>query len=161
MLRNYNDSLSSFFNGFRKLEKLSFIQTNISDLNFLSDIPQLKSFELFYAPKIQNIEGLKFCIDNLRILELDHCKKIDNYNVLYSLNNLKKLIISDSKDIKSIDFISRMNQLEHFSFVGTNIINGDLNYCIGLKHIGFNDKKHYSHTYEELKRINSIGNISG
>ena len=45
-----------------------------------------------------------------------------------------------------------MPKLEDFRFVDTNVIDGDLSPLIRLKYAGFFDKKHYSHTREQIKK---------
>jgi len=146
--------MSNIFKSLINLESLDCTQTNLTSLGFLRDLPKLTTFEISYAPKLLDIDGLTYCKKTLTKLEIDHCKRIDNYEVLYSLPNLERLLISDSKEIPSIDFVSKMPKLQDFSFVGTAVTSGDLSLCARLKHVGFDNKKHYSHTYEELTRIN-------
>lgn len=59
-------------------------------------------------------------------------------------------MIGDSAEISTLNFLKGLKKLKHFGFAGTNIKNGDLSPCIGIEHVGFNNKRHYSHTYEEL-----------
>lgn len=40
----------------------------------------------------------------------------------------------------SIGFIQKMNSLNSFRFVGTDVVDGDVAPCIGLGYAGFSDK---------------------
>lgn len=55
--------------------------------------------------------------------------------------------------IPSIQFIQKMNSLSSFRFVGTDIADGDITPCIGLGYAGFSNKKHFSHTIQEIKNL--------
>jgi hypothetical protein len=68
-------------------------------------------------------------------------------------DNLSFLAINDSSEIGTLDFIKPLKKLKHFSFVGTNVADGDLRPCLNIEHVGFNNKKHYSHTFEGLAKL--------
>jgi len=45
-----------------------------------------------------------------------------------------------------------MPALESFAFVGTKVLDGDMTPAIRLKYAGFDDKRHYSHTIDEVRK---------
>ncbi|MDE7303291.1 MAG: hypothetical protein K2N60_08260, partial [Oscillospiraceae bacterium] len=59
-------------------------------------------------------------------------------------------------DIDSLDFILDMPKLREISFVNSNIIDGDmtplLKHSPKLEFVGFNNKRHYSHLWEDVCR---------
>ena len=57
-----------------------------------------------------------------------------------------------------ISFIRKMKNLKFFSFVKTNIKDGDITPCLGLEYAGFDDKRHYSHRMKQVNRIISERN---
>ena len=48
-------------------------------------------------------------------------------------------------EIPALAFLNKLMELESFSFLGTDIIDGDLTPCLRLKFAGFLDKRHHSH----------------
>ena len=53
-----------------------------------------------------------------------------------------------------IDIINNLKELNCFSFVGSTVVDGDLNFCEGIEYVSFTDKKHYSHKSYLLTRYN-------
>lgn len=138
------------FGNFKKLRELVLIQCKIEDLSFLSKASKLEHLEVSYSPSLTGIKSLVYC-KKLENLVFDHCKNIsDDYQVLGKLNNLRFLTIADSKEIPTLSFLRPLKKLQHFAFVGTNIVDGDLTPCLKIAHVGFNNKKHYSHSYEDF-----------
>jgi hypothetical protein len=46
----------------------------------------------------------------------------------------------------------KMLNLEFISFVGTNILDGNLHWCKGIGYVGFENKRHYSHKFKDFKK---------
>lgn len=140
------------FTGMTRLQSLTFIQSTLENLDFIKNTPILSILEIYYASTLKDISGLINCHESLKRLIIDHCKNISDYNILGKLTKLEFLGIHDSKDLESLNFVKSLPDLDHISFVGTNVIDGNLAPCIGIKHVGFNNKKHYTHTYEDFKK---------
>ena len=66
------------------------------------------------------------------------------------MTNLEELGFNDCKEIPSIRFIGNMKSLKKFTFVNTNVLDGDLSACTSLEYVGFLDKKHYSHKRKDF-----------
>ena len=60
------------------------------------------------------------------------------------------LSLNNCAEISSLKFIQKMKSLEDLRFVKTNVKDGDLSYCEGLKYVGFLPKRHYSHKPENF-----------
>jgi hypothetical protein len=144
------DKNKKLFLNMSNLRKLTLIQGKVENLEFLKTLENLEELEISYMSSLKDIEGLAACKKTLKKLILDHCKNISNYVVMEKLKELVFLNITDSQEIENLEFIPKLNHLEHFAFVGTSVVNGDLRPCIGIKYVGFDNKKHYSHKFEEL-----------
>lgn len=134
------------------IEHLTLIQCRIENLDFLKTYMKLKSLELYYISTLRNIDRLSYCSRFLEKLVLDHCKNIQVYNSIKSLEQLEYLMLNDNTEIKSLAFIKGLKNLKHLSFVGTNVLDGDISICKAINYVGFDNKRHYSHKFEEINK---------
>lgn len=134
------------------IEELTLTQSTITSLAGIENFPNIKRLELNYLPQLGDISQLAFVAKSLKYLEFDHCKKI-NYKDVTVLKSLKSLMLSACGEVSSISFIREMPALERFTFVGTNVLNGDMTPLLSLKTVGFLEKKHYSHTQDEIEGL--------
>lgn len=131
------------------LEKLIIIQGNINSLDGIAGL-KLTKLELSYLRNLINIEALQGLSNTLTELEMENCKKIEGYEVLGNLKSVEWLKLVGCADIPNLSFIKQMPSLKKISFVDTNIVDGDLSPCVGLDFVGFMNKRHYSHKFEQL-----------
>lgn len=143
----------------RDLEELNLFQTNIASLTGIEDFESLRTLTFFRANKLTNLDDLRSMQGHLQTLEIDQCKRIKDYHVLGLLTELRRLMISKSAPIDSLEFIKSLENLEFFSFVETNVISGDLSPCWKVPYVGFDDRRHYSHSYDEFMRRSGIPEI--
>lgn len=134
------------------LRSLTITQSPITSLKGLDDFRQLEKLEINYCSKLEEICCLEGNNETLTALIFDHCKAIKNHEYVHIFRKLKILAYNNCGSIPSIKFIREMPSLEDFRFVGTDIIDGDISPCLGLKYAGFFDKKHYSHTSEQINK---------
>jgi hypothetical protein len=80
---------------------------------------------------------------------------LQDYGVLGEISSLKKIMLTNSGEIKSLSFINKLPNLKFISFVNTNVKDGDLSYCEGIEYVGFNNKKHYNYKSEDFRRAQS------
>lgn len=132
------------------LDTLSLFITNIKSLVGIDSFPLLKELTLFRASRLEDISALREVNNTLTMIEFDSCKRISNYESLAEVTKLKKLIIGNSGEIPSLDFVRSLHELDFLSFVGTNIKDGDLSPCIGVKYVGFDDKRHYNMKFADF-----------
>ena len=130
---------------------LGVVQCSIDSATGVEHLRKLCCLELSYCPRLEDITPLARLSDGLLELELDHCKKIPDLTFLRCLRRLRKLIVSDCGEVATLGFIKAMTDLEFLSFVGTNVLDGDMTPCFNLKYAGFMNKRHYSHTFEEVE----------
>lgn len=155
-LWKYKPASRGFFEllGLNNLESLEITQSSIESFSGLEKLACLNRFEGYYLSKLTSLDGLEN-LKGLKTLVIENCKKIRNYeSTLGKLLVLEKLILSSCGELDDIEFVQRMRSLKFFSFVGTNVKNGNL---LTLKEkkmdfLGFDNKRHYSH---KMKEINS------
>jgi len=142
---------------------------NWEDLNSLSlydpksisleDIGQLKNLLIL---KINGAKNLKDLGDIEELQYLQHftihgAKKLEDLTPIMYLKNLKVLNLDTLGSIPSIRFVETLKNLEEFYMTeSTNVEDGDLSVLDHLrkrhmlKKVGFANRKHYSHTREQL-----------
>jgi len=137
----------------RNLEELSIIQwRRLSSITPINRFSELKSLQLAYLPKLEQIGELADC-SKLESLEIVKCKRLTSTQPLAKLQALKKLILEDCADIDSLAPLVNCNSLQYLSFGGsTNIVDGDIGVLLKnrqISHLHFCDRKHYSHGHDE------------
>ena len=139
---------------FHGLSNLNLIQLPIQDLGGMSELTALTECVIAYCPKLKDFSGLRFC-RSLQTLELDHVKGVSAEDLSY-MPNLRKLILSDAGALPSIKFIDSLPNLKFLSFVGTNILDGDLTPCLRLDYAGTLNKRHYNLKSNQLPGNHSL-----
>ncbi|MFI0492127.1 hypothetical protein [Flavobacterium sp.] len=137
------------FSKLLNLKDLFIVRGNIENLEFLNNL-NIEKLSVNYCSKIKDTSTLATIKNSLVDLEFYNCKNIENFEIIGNLENLNWLKLSGLGEIKSLSFIKKLKNLKKLSFVDTNILDGDLSYCEGIEFVGFNNKKHYSHKYEDL-----------
>lgn len=138
-----------------RLKSLALSQPGISSLGGLDVFGDLRKLTLSYCPTLRCIDGLRAVAKTLVDLRMEWCKNLERVEeTIPLLTRLAKLALcSKGLELKSIKFIDGMSELRFFSFVDTKILDGDMTPCIRLDHAGFDDKRHYSHKYNAIKRM--------
>jgi hypothetical protein len=135
-----------------KLEKLHITESNILNLEGLA-LKSLKEFEGHYCNSLDTLKGIKDTGKNLEVLVLDYCRKLTNYDELKFCKELKKIILGNSGDIPSLNWLNELKEVKHFSFWNTKLIDGDTSSCFGIEYVSFKNQKHYNHKEEEFGNI--------
>jgi len=135
-----------------KLQSLNLIITSITSLQGIERFSDLKKLEIFRASKLERISSLLTLSESLESLEIEQCKKIMDYEILGRMQSLRKIILSNSGEIKSLSFVQQLPLLDFISFWGTNVLDGNLNYCKKINFVGFDNKRHYTHKVDDFKR---------
>lgn len=151
---NYNPKTKdcSSISNISWIEKLEIVQSPINTLNGLEYFNQLKELQFSYCSKLETLCCIEKSKETLVSLLFDHCKSIKNPEYVTQFHNMNTLAYNNGL-LQSIKFIKKMTALKSFRFVGTDVIDGDMTPCIGLKYAGFSNKKHFSHTMEEIKSL--------
>lgn len=144
------------FSNLTSVEELELVQSTIESLEGVEKLIKLNALELYYMRNLEDFSSLLSLRKTLTKLRFGHCKKLEGIEKVAELGSLKALAITDCGEIPSIGFITRLKNLDFFSFVNTNVIDGDLTPlldCKSLTFAGFLNKRHYSHKSEEIKAL--------
>ena len=137
------DLLKSFTN----VRELRVVQSSIRNLDGIGSLIRLESMLLGYLPNLQDISSIGLLSDTLLELEFEKCGKIANHHEVKSLKKLTKLLFCSCGTMPSIDFINDMKSLKFFTFIGTNVVDGDMSPLLRLDYAAFTNKRHFSHKF--------------
>ena len=133
------------------LEELHLVQSRNLVLTGIGRFSRIKKLSVSYFPGLTDISPLSaFESGVMESLEFQNCLKIANHDAVKVIRSLKRLAFNRCGEIPSLGFLNELTALESFSFVGTNIVDGDLRPCLRLRFVGFLDKRHYSHRSAEF-----------
>lgn len=152
-LRKYKRTSIVDLSALKNLTSLQVIQSPLASLAGIAAFSKLKALEVNYCRNFADIDEISAVAGTLKTIEFDHCKQIANFTPLANLKSLQKLILSDCGSLPNLRFIREMPRLEFFSFVNTNVVDGDLSPCLNLRYVGFMDKKRYSHSSKEVRAM--------
>jgi protein phosphatase 1 regulatory subunit 7 len=134
-----------------QLEDLGLVQSRKLVLSGIGRFSRLKKLAVSYLPALTDLSPLSFFANGvMESLEFGNCPKIANHDEVRVIRSLKRLAFNQCGKIPSLTFLNELTALESFSFVGTDIIDGNLTPCLRLKFAGFLNKRHYSHRREEF-----------
>lgn len=134
-----------------KVEELSLVQCPIHGLDFLGGFSGLSSLRISYFTKLKHICGIReHDIEHLEFLSFTTCRKLEDHHACRDLSGLRVLELNDCGTISSLEFLNDLLELEEFRFVNTDVSDGDLRPLLRLRSVGFFDKRHFSHKYEEI-----------
>ena len=139
-----------------RLEWLAITQTNIASLAGVEMLEDLRYLEVAYAPKLELLDALAFAEIGIRELSLGKAKKISSYRPIASISQLRRLKLSDCASMANLKWVAGMNRLDFFSFVETNVVDGDLTPLLSLpklQYVGTMDKKHYNYKCNRLNEV--------
>ncbi|MCL2821576.1 MAG: hypothetical protein FWD86_00025 [Firmicutes bacterium] len=131
---------------------------SLKTLTGLEKLPNLRVLGVGACPGLVDISAIGEC-KILESLYLENLKNVD-LSVLRGAKNLKKLILSNCGSVQSLSFINELEKLLFFSFVGTNVVDGDLTPCLRLKYAATFDKRHYNLKCSQLPKNKDIGFFS-
>lgn len=139
-----------------RLEWLDLTQTGIVSLAGLETLADLRYCEIAYAPQLQSLAALSSGQIELRELSFQKAKKIASYEPIAALRRLRRIKISDCASMPDLKWTKGMDQLDFFSFVETNVEDGDLSPLLRLpklRYVGTSDKRHYNYKFADINEI--------
>jgi protein phosphatase 1 regulatory subunit 7 len=135
---------------YRNLRRLVLTNSPIRGLHGIENFLGLRRLRLVYCTKLKTIEGIEHLTD-LSELQIEVCRQVDNWSLLGACFNLRSLWMFDCGNIQNIAFVRQLPRLKDFRFMGTNVVDGDLSPCQGIKEVICDNKRHYSPTEKQLK----------
>jgi hypothetical protein len=136
------------------LETFALVKSNIWSLEGISKFKTLKELNIYGASQFKSCVALGDLHKTLKVISFESCRKLCDLEMLGKVKSLEKLLLTNCGSIPNLAFIHELKGLKRFSFVGTNILDGDLTYCNGLVYVGFDEKKHYN---RKIKDFNAHG----
>jgi hypothetical protein len=139
-----------------RLEWLELTQAGITSLAGLETLEDLRYLQVAYAAKLESLDVFATAPMELRELGIRNSKKITSYAPIASLQRLRRLWLSSCAPMPSLNWTKGLSQLDLFSFVETNVENGDLSPLLllpKLRYAGTMDKKHYNYKCDTLNEL--------
>lgn len=139
-----------------ELRELEIYYTNVKSIRGLGKYPYLNKIDLYYLRNLTTLDGIEEINPQIKVFSIKSAKKLTDAYRVSQLEHLEGLGLDDCADIENIDFISDLYDLKGITFTGTNVVNGDLSPVadhFNLRRAGFNNKRHYSHSYEDIRAI--------
>jgi hypothetical protein len=138
------------------LDQLFVAQTNIATLSGLETLEDLRYLTIAYASKLESLTSFAKGECGIRQLEFQTVKKIASYEPIGSIKMLRRLMLSACAPMKNLQWTAGLTKLDSFSFVETNVLDGDLSSLLQLpklRYVGTFDKKHYSHKMDDINAV--------
>ncbi len=146
----------SELSSFSELEELVLKVCPAKSIKGISNLKKIKILYLMRFTKLESLEGLEG-LENVEDFVLDTCKKVINIDQISGLKNVKTMRLDNLGEIESLKPLQGLDNLEELYFAeSTNIKDGDLSVLLTLprlKKVLFVDRKHYSHSNDELEKL--------
>lgn len=137
------------FSDWKSIKILHIYQSQVECLRGIEDLPRIDTLVFAHNRKLTNIDSINL-LDYVGEVSFEKNSRLHDFSVLANNRNIHDLFISDLDDL---EFIKSMKSLSSFKF--WNCKNGDLSPLLAnpiLKEVYFTpNKKHYSHTLEQVK----------
>lgn len=134
---------------FRMLRCLKLVDAKIESIAGLSRYNSLEEFELYGAKKLRSLEGLQ--LKKLSLFSAEKCPALVDVDGLVSCQPLTVVRFHECGDLPSLRFVKSLPKLKSIGFIGTSIIDGDLEPLLGIPDVCFTDRKHYSRRSREFE----------
>lgn len=109
---------------------------------------------LFYLRHLNSLAGLGR-VSQLRVFEVEKCPAIGEISELATLHHCVRVRLDECGAIESLNPLKGDTELAQLFFVGsTNVLDGDLTALLELPRlvdVSFKNRRHYSHTREQLQ----------
>jgi hypothetical protein len=138
---------------YENLEHMFVCHGSLQSLSGLERFKNLKIYEHHYGKQLRNISAVAK-LPMLEELRFEHCKNIEVENIFEQCKVLKRLYYIACPNLPSLHFLRKMKMIEGFRFCDINVLDGDMTPLLNMNDFAFYpNKRHYSHTEEELKRL--------
>lgn len=156
-LRKYKAKDLTQFPALPALSSLELVQASLASLEGIQLHSQIEKLTFHRCSKLASIDAIAGLSDgSLRQLSFERCQKIENIEILGRLRRVKTINLQYCPDLRGLDFLQGCQQLEGFGFFGTKLPDGDLTPLLSLpklSFVGMSDKRHFSHSQDELNRL--------
>lgn len=123
-----------------------------SDIADLKGLPTgLEVLEIARCRSLISLCGLENSEITVKRLIVENCPHLRDYGALYSCESMEYMILAECKEIESISFVRNMKGLRHFTFRGTTVLDGDLQYIAEVPYVFFKDNKNYNRKMADFR----------
>lgn len=154
-INRYSGKDASRFSRLTNLERLAIGNSPIRDISALGCLTRLTSLSLLNLRRLESLKGIQ-SLTGLVELKIVGCYRIRTIKEVSTLAKLRVLDISENKEIESVKPLANLACLEELYFHSSTVIrDGDLSpitRLAKLKDLRFQDRRHYSHTRDNLGR---------
>lgn len=146
----------------QRLQKLHIGRSDVEHLDGVQALKQLSEVILGALKRLGSIAALS-SLPAVKELWLESCKRVKDLTCISTLTSLHKLTLVNMGDIDSARFLGPLTELQILALGdNTRIVDGDLRVLLALpklKSALFRNRKHYSHTMDEIKRFLDLRQI--
>ncbi|NUP11335.1 MAG: hypothetical protein HOW73_35260 [Polyangiaceae bacterium] len=136
----------------KQLIGLNLTSPGIRSLQQIGSLALLNNLEITGAAKLATLHNIEV-LQHLRSVDLFKCPAVSDHELVGACKQITALRFARCGAIKSLAFVESMPALERFSFLGTDVLDGNMRPVLGLKAVGFDARPHFSHTQREVDEI--------
>ena len=155
-LSKYTGQDLSKFSNLHTLKDLSIVTSRIKSVEGIENLQNLTSLGLYELRGLHSLVGIE-TLHNLKKFDIRGCRLIETLEGVRGLSKLEKIDFSTNAKIESLAPLQALKNLQQVLFYeSTNIQDGNLVPLINLpnlKTFSFQNRKHYSHSREEIHDI--------
>lgn len=123
----------------------------LKTLDGIDTAKAMKIVELERCRSLEDISALESVRDSLVALQISHCPKITDFSVLSKLYRLIDLRLNGKNVLPDLSFLRDLPNLQCF-ILKMDVANGDLSPCLEVPYVYCKNKKHFSHSNEQLPK---------
>ncbi len=158
-LVNYDGKNFRELSRLKELRRLHLIDSKIEDISEIRLLTKMNYLELTRLKKLTLIDPLAE-LTSLESLSVDTCKGITDIEPLGKLSKLRELFLDNLGEINSLKVLASCRELEFLHFhESTKVLDGELGFLQSLPRlykIRFQNRRHYSHKWQELDKDTSV-----
>lgn len=138
------------------LKELGLDSRSLRTTRGIETCANIETFRPALCTKLEDLAGME-TLDHLRLFDMASCKKVSDISPLDGKSSIRDVQLRDCGVIKSLKPLVSCKNLERLDFVGTTKIeDGDLSLAWELpqlRFMHFQDRRHYSHKWEEIQEM--------
>lgn len=135
------------------IKELHIINSTVLDMMGFERFNRLEKVSLYFLSKLKELGYMENCAKTLTWLEIDGCRNIYNSAYIGNLKRLKFLAYNNCEIMKSLDFIEGIKTLRDLQFIGTDVIDGNLNPLLKLDFVAFTNRRRYVHSFASIREL--------
>ena len=136
------------------LIKLSITQCGITSLDGVQNCPKLQWLALSYMKNLYDISALTSLAPTLRMLAIENCPKITDFNAISTLRELEYLELKGRNELPNLDFLKKLPKLK-FLILTMNVLDGNVSCLQNIQYVDAVCKRHYNLKGKDLPKDRS------